>query len=266
MPTRPHIPTTSTFSSRFFRSSRTRSVASTRAPSSAATTDTSPQPAPRSTARAPRTGRSPASAACSRNLASTTALSQTTAPGTPEAPRKEDGCWWSVRRRPHASMGKVGTPCRANALGRCDAGWSSAHCSIVSDAPLSTRRAGPPYKPITTVGDSSTGSIADRSAAARKRPKREGGGSRRHGATGGELRAASCGGGAVRRVAGWRRGAGGDGVRSPDPIWIGEEGESEWGASGESGVADRLGFQSGWGVKGRPAGPGGPAWPVSWAV
>ena len=58
-------------------------------------------------------------------------------------------------------------------------------------------------------------------------------------------------------------GAGGcDGVRSPDPIWIGEEGESEWGEW--SGGPARV--PVGVGVKGRPAGPGGPAWPVSWAV
>ena len=69
-------------------------------------------------------------------------------------------------------------------------------------------------------------------------------------------------------MAGSRRGAGGDGVRSPDPIWIGEEGrKSEWGGGewGEwSGGPARV--PVGVGVKGRPAGPGGPAWPVSWAV
>ena len=60
---------------------------------------------------------------------------------------------------------------------------------------------------------------------------------------GGEDEAASCGGGAVRRVAGWRRGAGGDGVRSPDPIWIGEEGGErvEW-ASCRRGGSERVGL------------------------
>ena len=46
-----------------------------------------------------------------------------------------------------------------------------------------------------------------------------------------------------RRVAGWRRGAGGDGVRSPDPIWIAEEGgeRAEWASCGRGG-SERVGL------------------------
>ena len=83
--------------------------------------------------------------------------------------------------------------------------------------------------------------------------------------------AAPAGGGRGRSGDGAATGGvgrrGGDGVRSPDPIWIGEEGrKSEWGGEwGEwSGGPARVPI--GVGVKGRPAGPGGPAWPVSWAV
>ena len=57
-------------------------------------------------------------------------------------------------------------------------------------------------------------------------------------------------------------GVGGDGVRSPDPIWIGEEGESEWGVGRVGGLG--FGFVGGgdkekWGEAGWACGRKGPA-------